>query len=212
MFQCVGRRHRSPVRLGRGCEFGNSVDFYYDDIFWSDSAGLIQLGQGAILAPNANGSYANGTAHGAASLWQCLNQVPSDGDTTYIDTLLATQIVTAKCTPIPGAAVINSVKAMIITRNLGAGGTQTVVVISLPGSTQTTAVAATSSYASYCKILDTDPNTSLPWTNAALNAAEVGMLESIAGNRLTAAFLLVDYIPFCAEDEGGVLHSFRRIW
>ena len=59
----------------------------------------------------------------------------------------------------------------------------------------TTAVAATSSYAAYAKLYDTDPATSAAWTVANLNAAEVGMLESVAGNRLTGAFILFDASP-----------------
>ncbi len=70
----------------------------------------------------------------------------------------------------------------------------------------TTATAAASIYQTYQKIYATDPNTSSAWTTTALDASEVGMLESIAGNRLTAAFIIVDWLPPAPAPLPGVAH------
>jgi hypothetical protein len=37
----------------------------------------------AFSVPNGPGIISNWTANGAATIWQCINQIPQDGDTTY---------------------------------------------------------------------------------------------------------------------------------
>ena len=63
---------------------------YYDDIAINDTAGAINnswIGQGGIvgLKPEGPGTYAEWTPSAGAN-WQCVDDVPPDDDTTYIET------------------------------------------------------------------------------------------------------------------------------
>lgn len=185
------------IRLGKPINRNsNTVDFFYSDVLWSDSA-YPGHGQSVLMNTASNGSNTSGTAHGAATLWQCLNQVPPDGDTTYVDLLLAGQSYTANMTASGVIGTINTVKAFTVVRDittLTGSPSQTIVSGATTQSTTSVSLSGTA-YQFQGQILDTDPNTSSTWTTSNLDALQCGFTESVAGSRWTAAFVAVDYLP-----------------
>jgi hypothetical protein len=87
--------------LGGGFQGGqpSNADGYYADFYLFNSSGAAPenaalapqsiSGQAlgapkmAFTVPNGPGRISNWTANGAATIWQSINQVPQDGDTTY---------------------------------------------------------------------------------------------------------------------------------
>lgn len=175
----------------------NAVDYFYDDIRWSDS-GFPGAGQVVALVPTANSATnTGGTANGAGSKWQCVNEVPPDSDSTYVNGMSTSQVYTAICGGFPGGA-IGSVKSVaIVKRDGGTNGSAKVAVYR--GSLDTTAVAATidAAYNALSKIYDEDPIAADIWTTSTLNNTEVGFREESGSSptRATGLYLMVDYVP-----------------
>ncbi len=199
----LGAFNAGSLKFGKTANLnGKGISYAYDDVLWSDSA-YPGAGGGVLLIPTGDGHYINGTANGAANKWQCLLEVPSDGDTTYVDSLILNNAYTATCAASGiGSGTINNVTGIVLARNLGAGGGNKTRVRSNASDSDTAVASATASYLAYCRVLDLDPNTGAAWTSAGVDAAEVGFVEGVAGMRFTGAYLSVDYVPGVAPAQG----------
>lgn len=193
---------------------GNSVDYYYDDVSYSDSA-YPGDGRCKIMVPAANGSYASGTPAGsapAASLWQSVKEVPHDSDTTVINAIGNGNACTFTLTASGASSgdTINGVKGVAFIRRDGAtNGNMKLRVRSSSTDSDTTGLATTASYQTCQKLLDTDPGSGSAWTQSSVDAAEVGVVENSANaDRVTATYLMVDYVPSGAPPAG----SFNASW
>lgn len=128
------------------------------------------------LLPDGAGNYTQWTPNGAASNFQCVDEVPPNDDTDYVSSATAAQKDTYTMQATIGAPasiplVVERTLARKTTagvetyRNLiRSGGTDS------PGST----VALSTSYAYYGTPFPLDPNGSVAWTQAAVDALEAG--------------------------------------
>lgn len=202
----VNTNNHGGILLGKAVNTnGQSVDFYYDDVIISDS-GFIGPGQSTILVPNANGTSQDfSIGAGAGQHWQQVNDIPNDGDTTY---LLSTgnniHAETLHLTNITGnirALSIIGIKAFVIVKRATAsnglfalavrkyGGT-----IQLPNGANST---STASYTLIAAVSDKDFVNNIPIKISDINMYEVGCQEQAAGSnttRITLCGLIVDYV------------------
>lgn len=190
------------VYLGKGSNRnGNTVDFWYKDLLWSDS-GYPGDGRSLFLVPSANGNYTGTfTATGAATLWQAVDEFPNDGDTSYISSTTAADPYTGALPDATGRLIgtINCVKVLVIARNVTAGAaTMKVRLRSATTDSDTTASAMATSYTARTKLADTDPATGSAWLPGGVDGAEAGLVfDTPSGDtlRVTAVYLMVDYSP-----------------
>lgn len=188
--------NHGSIRLGKGTNRNSrSIDVYYDD--WiADDAAYPGDGQCARLAPTANGSTQQFTAGTNSSNYLEVDEVPTDGDTTYIASSgSANQTALMDCAAMPSAASINAVKTWVRSRSASGASSTKVRIKSSATTSDTTAADYTTSYVNRFKLSTVDPNTSAAWAEAAVNAAEFGLVEANAiVNRCTSISGFVDYV------------------
>lgn len=196
-----------PARiiLGKQANFNNNtVDFFYDDFMSSDS-GFPGAGQAKVMLPNANGNYQTWTVGaGSGSHYLIVNEVPPDGDTSY---LLSTGVLTNAETEalqdsgtVGITGTVNSVKAITVNKQNSSAGNLIVRLRSSSTDSNTTGAATGATYAVLSKLSDTDPATSGAWGVSALDSIESGAVENALVNtsRMTFTAAMVDYTPSTA--------------
>lgn len=196
----LGTTNNASYSFGKQTDLNNNaVDFYYDDAYIDDAA-YPGPGQCVLLKPSANGDFANGTANGAATLWQCVNEVPPNGDTSYINAIGNGNACTFVTTPAGSTSVsgtVNCAKTVVRPRRDGLTNGN-IIVRCRSGTTNsdTTGIATTLAYQGFGRVLPTDPSTGSAWTPTGVNAAQPGVVENSANaSRVTAAYLVVDFTP-----------------
>lgn len=153
----------------------------FDDLYIFDGTGSQNnnfAGDVAITYTLANsaGDLAQWTPS-AGSNFQCVDENPNDGDTTYVSSSTIGQQDLYNFTNISGAATsVLGIQRIVVARKDDAG-TRLIKPIYKGGGTifQGTAVSLTSSYVWLLDTLEADPATSSPWTLADLNAAQFGV-------------------------------------
>lgn len=200
----LSANNNGGIGFGKGTDRnGNSVDFYFDDALYSDTA-YPGVGQVTCLLPSANGNYQTWTiGAGVGSHWQIVDERPPDGNTSYLlSTLTAGNAETEALTDSGAAGVSGTVNSVLVlsdvTRDGAAGGLIKVRLRS--GSTDTDTASnftTTAAYLQIGKYFDTDPATTLAWTTGGLDGCETGVVEQSAANksRITWTGLMVDYTP-----------------
>ena len=178
------------IRIG-GVNTSNftSSDFYIDDLAVNDTTGSINnswCGDGTIigLVPKGAGNYMQMSNVGAAvSNWQAVDEIPNDGDTSYVhsnvvgtmDTYDMQELVATKS--VPSNATVNASQILYTARYSDASGSVAPVLRS--GSTDYigTNVAATSVYTGQIKyqVFDISPFTSSQWTVSEIDGIEAGI-------------------------------------
>lgn len=184
------------IRLGKAANRnGNSVEFYYDDWIWSDSA-YPGVGECQMMQPDGNGNYTAWTG-----TYTDVDEVTHDSDTTYISTSTngAAETVTLESAASAGiTGTPNSVKSWAMVRDAsGIAGTAFQVRLR-SGSTDndTNSTTPGSTYELRAKIYDTDPADAGAWTLADLDSLEVGVeANAVTAHRCTQLCVMVDYTP-----------------
>lgn len=193
--------NHGSVRVGKGVNLnGQSVDFYYDD--WAvDDAAFLGAGECKRMGPAANGSTAQWTSGTGSSNYAEVDEIPTDGDTTYImstGSAGVVHLVTLTSTSSSGiTGTINGAKAWARIRENTDVTTATRVRIKSGATNSDTASSdPTTTYANRFNLAATDPNTSAAWTTSNLDSAEVGVKEDNAvSTRCTTLSMFVDYVP-----------------
>jgi len=130
---------------------------------------------GRLIAKVASGAgaFAQFTPNGAAANWQCTDEVPPNGGTTYVSGATS-GLVDAYAMP---AAAFTAAPLMVVAVSYASkndGGTRSLEIGVDSGGTQgygpSTAVGSTYAYIQTCIALD--PNTGAAWTAAAADAAQ----------------------------------------
>jgi hypothetical protein len=114
----------------------------------------------------------------AGANWQCVNEQPSNGDTSYVSAASSPLTdVYAFSTPVPAGAIVYGVAVHATARKDDAGTNNVDGVIQSGGTNYAkgSPQALTSTYVRYRWLWDVDPATSAPWTVAAANAAQAGV-------------------------------------
>lgn len=188
---------------------GQTVDFFYDDIS-IDTANYPGAGQVSIMRPDGDGNVTVWTVGaGAGADWTNIEEVPNDGDTTYLlSTLTINEASTVTLESASSAGItgtIAAVKAVAVMKRDGAGNGTAWVRIRA-GGTDSDAGSFTigSTYnAAGANVRDTDPSDSTAWTLSDLESLEVGVKEGEVTDRTraTAIYAMVDYVPGAASNR-----------
>jgi hypothetical protein len=211
----LGASNIGAFRLGKGANRnGNSVDFFYDDVAM-DSASCPGAGQVTAMRADGDGAVTVWTiGAGGGAEWENVDELPNDGDTTYLlSTDVATEASSVTLQSASAAGItgtINAVKGVAIAKRDGGTNGNYAVRIRAGGTNSDTASFA--SGASYGGINGnpraTDPSDSLAWTLADLDGVEVGVVEAnnTDRTRVTALYLMVDYVPSAVSTcTGGMM-------
>lgn len=180
---------------------GGGMTVYYDDIM-IDNASYPGGGASKVLLPISNGSTAQWTSGTNSSNYAEVDELPNDGDTTYIATnasanqlhLLNLQSTTTKS--ISGR--INAIKAYVMTKEPSSVTSAGVLRI-LTGGTNinTSSRNVGTSYEVQELISSVDPNDSGAYTTSDLDSINVGILENNAvTKRASSIVLFADFSTF----------------
>jgi hypothetical protein len=168
-------------------DFGASSawDFLIDDVYMVDTLGTTNntfLGDVRVVCQVASGpgDSAQWTPNGASANWQCTNSIPFAGSpSSFVSSSTPGQVDLYAVGAPPSA--VNTVFAL--QTNLVAykddSGTRTIHGLLKSGSTlvETSDYALGTSYQPFITTYDNDPNTSAPWTSAALSQLQIGIKE-----------------------------------
>lgn len=196
----------------------------FDDMAWNDNGGSSQTGQpgtGSIthLHPNATGDNSNGTPTGAATGWQCTNEVPPDDATTYqslttVNDILDVNIESSSTGGIGASDTITLVQVGYRgAESSASSNTENVRIKSQASGTTTSGTSTTHDDTTYRTNGDAiprlytltsyvDPQAGGAWTTSLLDTAQIGFKNTVhnANSRLTNLWALVEYVPAAATN------------
>jgi hypothetical protein len=200
----LGAVNTHKVRLGKvGNRSGQSVDFFYDDVA-IDGAGWPGPGSVRIMTPNGDGAYTAWTG-GFGSV----DEVPHDGDTTFVSTSTSGDAETVALESASAAGIsgtVGSVKSVAIVRDTSSTSAFALRLRSGTTDDDTSNINAPNNYLLLGKMYGTDPNGGGAWTLSALDALEVGVVASAAvEHRCTLMCVMVDFEPVSGAVPIGVL-------
>lgn len=157
---------RSPNQTGSG----NPSD--YDDLYWKDDA--TPLGEIKITTIRAVGDTADAdfVPVGASPNYNCVDETLVDGDTTYVQGSNSGDLDLYEFEDIIGdPSAIHAVQAVMFARKTDAGARDLHMTVK-SGATQDdgTAVNLLTTYDRYQRMLPLNPDGSVPWTKASVNA------------------------------------------
>jgi hypothetical protein len=169
-----------------GLTANGAPDTYWADLFaWDDSGSLNNtfIGPQRILTrfPTSDTAQADWAKNGAGTGYGCINNVPQDGDTTYLGAAtvgnksdfgiasLPPELVTIAAVVVPAMARLD---------NAGIGNLK-MSLVSGASVAAGSDVPLTTGYAYYKNVFEIDPATSLPWTKAGLEAALIRAEKSL---------------------------------
>ena len=131
-----------------------------------------------IIRPDGVGDYTQHTSNGCSSNWQCVNDVTSDGDGSYVIIGSGPWAQDAYQAEDPvGSGAIDSIVIYILVRSTGPGQLARTVLI-VNGNLYTGGNVNLNAYTTYTVFSTayaTNPDTSSPWTWAELNDIQIGV-------------------------------------
>lgn len=167
---------------------GQGINVKMDDIMIDDAS---MPGQGSVLGmvPDANGSTFQWTVGTGSANYAETDEMPTDGDTTYIQKSAASSqtalvgLATAAASGITGR--VNAVKAYQSCKEVSSVTSATSVSILSGGSSSTsTALNGTTSYATQQRVISVDPSTSTEITLTNLNGMEMGAIDTASTDQV----------------------------
>jgi hypothetical protein len=173
----------TSITFGGG--FNNTQTFTFDDIMIYDATGTnfnSFLGPKRIytLNPDGAGATTNGTATGAASNWQAVDETGDFDTTTYVEigTTANLDLYTASALPETPDSV-DGVEVVAIARSAGSTPRQGRVlarenVTTGNGTTVDIAFGGDEGYYPIRHLFATNPDTATAWTATTVNAMEIG--------------------------------------
>ena len=203
--------NNSIARLGKWVDRnGNSVDFFYDDV-WIDNSAFIGAHEVKILIPNANGSTMQWTNGTGSSDYQEVDEIPTSA-TDYVRNpasgggeIALFDVQDTSTASITGT--INALKGMVNMRE-DTSTTSSTNLRFRSGSTNsdTTALNLNFSFNWYSKLFGTDPDTSSAWTSSGVDGVEIGAIENnTLAIRLATAYVTVSYTPSSTDARRKVI-------
>ena len=136
-------------------------------------------GSGTVISrPEGGGNYTQHASSGCSSNWQCVNDVTSDGDGSYVIIGSGPWAQDAYQAEDPiGSGAIDSIVIYILVRSTGPGQlARTVLVVNSNLYTGgNTNLNAYTTYTVFSTAYATNPDTSSPWTWAELNDIQIGV-------------------------------------
>jgi len=161
---------------------GGSGNFWLDDIALNDTTGVAEndwcgLGRYAAgLYPTSAGDATQFTPTGAALNYQCVDDIPPDDDTSYVESSTSGHQDLYGILDFTGTnRTIQRVQVIGVARDTSGAGQIYLNVKSGATLDKSAAISLTASYARYVGDDHTvDPNTSAAWTDPALALAQIG--------------------------------------
>lgn len=152
-----------------------------------------------ILRPDGVGNSTAMTPFGAAANWDCVNEVVSDDDTTYVFTSTPTglDLYAVDNVGITGVDYIQSIRVGIIAKRVGTAANFFVRIRDGASNYDDVDTATSAAYVTYytTPLLEV-PGGGGPWTITKLNSLQIGFFVTAitsADIRVTQMFLEVTY-------------------
>lgn len=121
---------------------------------------------------------ATGFTPSAGSNYQCVDEQPNDGDTTFVSAAASPtdDLYAYPASQVPSGAIVYAVALEVVARKDDAGGNDLKALIRSGGTTfaGSSTWGLTTTYQRFKQTWDLDPNTGAAWTVANANAAEIG--------------------------------------
>lgn len=173
----AGNASANGVRIS----LSNTGISYVDDIYICDAIGTTNndfLGDCKVeqVLPTGAGASTLWTPS-AGSNYQCVDDVPPNGDTDYVSSATAGQTDTYAFGDLGVASgTVKAVQATVNARKDDAGS-RSLAVVARPGSTDRVGAtqAVGDSYAGYTEIWNTNPDTAAAWSVPEVNASSFGV-------------------------------------
>ena len=180
---------------------GRTVDFFYDDFLWSDSA-LPGAGSCQVMQTSANGNYQTWT--GTGDHWDDIVDMPT-GPSALSSTNVDGDAETEGLESASSAGVTGTVTSVKPFASFQANDTTYTLRLRFrSASTDSDSSSFTGgTLIRYAKIYDTDPATSSAWVLSALDSIEAGAVEKSTTQiaNMFSAGAMVDYIPAAASSR-----------
>ena len=158
---------------------GNSPPWSVDDVFVINDAGSINndfVGdkQAFLLLVDGDGATQDWDFTGGATAWESIDEIPADGDTSYIDADTVNDISLFSLEDVATNLIdIIGVQMTGVVRKLDAGAATLQSSLVSNGSTGAGVDRSiTENYAHWNDVIELDPDGSIAWTPAKLNATE----------------------------------------
>jgi hypothetical protein len=170
-----------------GNDFWNG--WYFDDIYVNDTSGSVNNGfsgdQQLLVrlptGPGASTQWSIGGSSPAATNWQSVNEVPPDGDVTYVSAGSTGLVDLYTIAPLPVNVVSVTAAQMLLdskTDASGLGAGATIAPVLGDGGIHTpnvgTAVSRNTDYNYVLQSYDINPLTGVAWTAADFNILQIG--------------------------------------
>jgi hypothetical protein len=122
------------------------------------------------LFPNGAGALTQFSVTGASTNWQAVSENPPDNDLTYVSSNTPGNIDLYTVNNLTTAGTINAIQTVIDTRKDNSASHTLAAEIRIGGTNYSgTSVPSASSYVFNCEIRETNPFTSVAWTQADIN-------------------------------------------
>jgi len=163
---------------------GSAVDWQTDDVFLADNTGAAPF-NGQLpdmrcvpIAVTGDGDLSDWTASAGAD-WQCVDEIPSNDDTDYISSSTPGEVSLFTTAAMPSLGSILAVFSVARVKKDDAGVREIRNVLKSGGSTfNGTTRTVLASYADQSsEYYLEDPATTVTWTEAGVNAAQIGVEE-----------------------------------
>lgn len=166
-------------RLRLCCPDGTGANgiSHHDDVYVASGATRIGPRRITLMDPAADTADKDFTASAGSDNFDMLNESTVDGDATYVQSSTVGDLDLYDLSDLPVTPTsVTAVQLVAVAKKTDAGA-RTMNVVAKSGATQSDgpAMTLTTSYASHRRILNTDPDTSAPWTNSAIAALQAGL-------------------------------------
>ena len=156
---------------------------YSDDVFCYNCSGTYNNGfigdrKVATLFPNADTATADWHLNGASTGYGCINDAAPDGDSTYLAALATDPLPVLSGFGLDNLSSaitsINAIQTYSYSKKTSTGPATVATDLVSSGTTALGAtVSPTVNYVYNTDMIELDPNTGAPWTNAGVNAAQI---------------------------------------
>lgn len=175
-----------------GSASGGNREYYLDDLFaWDDTGDANNDFIGDVkvytLLPDADTAQADWTLSAGSDGYALIDEVPQDGDTTYLETSGNGDESDFDFPSLPAeVSAVIGLQAVSVARKTDAGAANLVqsLISSEVGSPPAAATqdgathALTTSYSYYADTFDVDPATGAAWTPTAVNGVSLGLTRT----------------------------------
>ena len=177
----AGTGTADTIALGSHGTISGSNGIYADDLYACDGNGSVNntfLGDVRVqaLLPTSDGANHAWTPSAGSTHYSLVDEVPPDGDTSYVASSTVGQVDEYGMTAIAIASgTVFGVQTMLYARKDDAG-TRTIAPVVREGGTDYVGatVALGTSYAYFSQLYEQDPATSAAWTIAGINGDQFG--------------------------------------